>query len=84
MLMQSPPMQAAGKSHSSMSVGDQRGGESQGLPPHTARGGPGSPQTPGVAHTPRPTLDEGTVSSWTWGLGSGGSGGGRNRPAPQL
>lgn len=34
MLMQSPPMQAAGKSHSSMSAEDQRGGESQGLTPH--------------------------------------------------
>lgn len=31
MLMQSPPMQAAGKSHSSMSVEDQRGRKSWGL-----------------------------------------------------
>ena len=64
MLMQSPPMQAAGKSHSSMSVENQRGGESQGLSPitHSLRL-PRLPEEPWVGPTPQ-------ASSWIW-MGAG-------------
>lgn len=82
MLMQSPPMHAAGKSHSSMSAGDQRGGESQALTPlRQPEAAKASPRALGCAHTPGPLLDLG--GGWTgecpaWSLRSGSPGVGRN------
>ena len=66
MLMQSPPMQAAGKSHSSISVGDQRGGESHELTPLSLRLPrlPLHTQSVGQVYTPRPILDR--DAGWTW------------------
>ena len=60
MLMQSPPMQAAGKSHSLMSVGNQRGGESQGQSPLSQ---PKASEEPWVGPTPHGL-------SWIW-MGAG-------------
>lgn len=66
MLMQSPPMHAAGKSHSSMSAGDQRGGGVSGADPtQTARGCQGFPQSPGLRPHTRPIVGSG------WGLDRG-------------
>lgn len=95
MLMQSPPMQAAGKSHSSISVGDKRGGKSQRLTPSHSLRLPGlhtEPQVGPTSHAPFwiwRGLDRGgpglfTGSSWTWGLGNRGPGVRRNGSAPQL
>ena len=64
-------MQAAGKSHSSMSVGDGRGGESQGLITNPSLRQPKlSPRALGQSHAPMPQLrsglglDPGGWGSW--------------------
>lgn len=89
MLMQSPPMQAAGKSHSLMSVRNQRGGESQGQSPLTW---PKASEEPWVGPTPHGLswiwmgAGHGSgglahSSPWGWGLGSDGLGqGGTGQP----
>lgn len=54
MLTQSPPMQAAGKSHSSMSVGDSKGGGPQGPVPCSLGWSPRSASThPPSCYAPR-------------------------------
>lgn len=81
MLIQSPPMQAAGKSHSSMSVGKEQVEDSRADPKHSQNLPKPSPpaQSSGLIRNPTPYLEAG----WVLNLARG-SGGGRYRPVPWL